>query len=114
LARRIDRTRHDILDKLKSGDYASVGAAAKAAGIIKEPTPLQRAQTAWRHASLDDKLAIWRWLDEQVLQDDALREWCICELTPRMWMWHLANIDVPPRPVARRMPPYIRERRKPS
>jgi hypothetical protein len=42
LTARIGRDRPDILARMKAGDYKSVRAAAKEAGIVKDPTPLQQ------------------------------------------------------------------------
>ncbi len=65
LARRIARDRPDILEGMKRGEYRSVRAAAKEAGIVKEPTPLQRLHTAWRQASQTEREAFLRWIDSQ-------------------------------------------------
>ena len=39
LTRRIARDHPKILEQMKAGKFKSVRAAAKAAGIVKEPTP---------------------------------------------------------------------------
>lgn len=51
LCRRMMRDRKDIFDDLKSGKYPSVRAAAKEAGIVKDPTPYQLLIRAWNKAS---------------------------------------------------------------
>jgi uncharacterized protein YccT (UPF0319 family) len=50
---------------MKAGDYASVRAAAKAAGIVKEPTRLQRLQRLWRQASPAERAAFEAWKQTQ-------------------------------------------------
>ena len=74
LAARIARDRPDILERMKAGDYTSVRAAAKDAGIVKDPTPLQRIQAAWKHASLEDKQKIVAWIQDQLQSDTELLE----------------------------------------
>jgi hypothetical protein len=55
LTARIARDRPDILEEMKAGKYKSVRAAAKAAGIIKETTPLDLLNRAWAKASADER-----------------------------------------------------------
>ena len=74
LARRIARDRPDILERMKAGDYKSVRAAAKEAGIVKDKTPLQHVQTGWKQATLDDKRLIVRWIQDRLQDDRELTE----------------------------------------
>ncbi len=46
LAARIARDAPDVHEEMKAGKYPSVRAAAKAAGIVKDPDPVQRASAA--------------------------------------------------------------------
>jgi hypothetical protein len=59
---RIARDRPDILEEMKAGKYKSVRAAAKAAGIIKEETPLDLLKRAWAKASTDEQQDFLRWI----------------------------------------------------
>jgi hypothetical protein len=74
LARRIARDHPDILERMKAGDYKSVRAAAKDAGIVKDKTPLQHVQTSWKHATLDDKRLIVGWILDRRQEDPELRQ----------------------------------------
>ena len=51
LTRRIARDFPDILKRMKAGEFNSVRAAAKEAGIVKDPTGLQLLHRAWRLAT---------------------------------------------------------------
>lgn len=55
LARRIARDRPDILERMKSGQYKSVRAAAKDAGIVREKTPIEQLTYWWKKASEEDR-----------------------------------------------------------
>jgi len=56
LTRRIARDFPEILNRMKSGEFKSVRAAAKEAGIVKDPTPLQLLHRAWKKATLNGNL----------------------------------------------------------
>jgi hypothetical protein len=51
LTARIARDHPKILERMKQGEFTSVRAAAKEAGIVKDPTPLQLLRRAWNKAS---------------------------------------------------------------
>jgi hypothetical protein len=53
---RLKRDRPDIADALARGEYPSVRAAAKAAGIVHDPTPLDYLHRYWRKVSAEDRL----------------------------------------------------------
>jgi hypothetical protein len=55
LAARLRRDAPEIAARL--GDFGSVHAAAKAAGIVWERTPLQRLLAIWKRASADERRA---------------------------------------------------------
>jgi hypothetical protein len=55
LTARIARDHPEILERMKQGQFKSVRAAAKEAGIVKDPTPLQLLWRAWNKASDDDR-----------------------------------------------------------
>jgi hypothetical protein len=52
---RLKRDYPDIAEALARGEYRSVRAAAKAAGFVREPTPLVLLLRAWRHASPEER-----------------------------------------------------------
>lgn len=51
LARRIAKNRPDILARMQAGEFPSVRAAAKEAGIIKDKTTLEQLSTLWKKAT---------------------------------------------------------------
>jgi hypothetical protein len=53
---RLKRDHPDIAEALVHGEYPSVRAAAKAAGLVSEPTPLETLHRAWRKVSQEDRL----------------------------------------------------------
>lgn len=57
LLRRLAREHADVLDAYERGEFSSVRAAAKAAGIVKDPTPLRLLQKAWAKASAEERAA---------------------------------------------------------
>jgi len=61
LSRRLLRDAPEIFAALERGDFPSVRAAAKAAGLIHEPTTLEHLQRWWQKATPDDRLAFLRW-----------------------------------------------------
>ena len=56
LLNRLKRKRPDLAEAYTRGEYRSVHAAAKAAGWIKEPTPLDELHRAWRKASHEERI----------------------------------------------------------
>jgi len=74
--RKLDRLARDypsLLSLVREGKL-STHAAAKEAGFVKDPTPLQLTQRAWKHATLDDKRLIVRWIQDRLQDDPALLE----------------------------------------
>jgi hypothetical protein len=61
LARRLRRDFPEIFAALERGDYPSVHAAAKAAGLVREKTPLQQLQHWWHKATAADRAAFLEW-----------------------------------------------------
>jgi len=55
LARRLLRDAPDIFAALERGEYASVRAAARAAGLIKDKTPLEQLHHWWGKASAQER-----------------------------------------------------------
>ena len=55
LARRIARDRPDVLERMKTGAYKSVRAAAKDAGIVREKTPLEQLRHWWKKACEEER-----------------------------------------------------------
>lgn len=53
---RLKRDRPDIAEALARGEYPSVRAAAKAAGIVADPTPLDYLHRYWRKVDPDARL----------------------------------------------------------
>jgi hypothetical protein len=54
---RLAREHPQLLARLQAGEFPSVRAAAKAAGLIKEVTPLAQLEHWWRRATADDRAA---------------------------------------------------------
>lgn len=65
LTARIARDRPDIHERMKAGEYKSVRSAAKAAGIVREPTNLEKAQKAWLKLTAEERSAFQKWMKEQ-------------------------------------------------
>jgi hypothetical protein len=65
LTARLARDHPDVLARLEAGEFSSVRAAAKVAGIVKDQTPLQAIQRTWRQASADERRQIVAWLRRQ-------------------------------------------------
>ena len=59
LTARIARDHPEILERMKAGEFNSVRAAAKEAGIVKDPTPLQLLRRAWNKASEAERQEFW-------------------------------------------------------
>lgn len=73
LLARLKRDSPEIAEALARGEYPSVRAAAKAAGLISDPTPLTLLQRAWTKASPEDHQGFFRWLLERADQYMAER-----------------------------------------
>jgi hypothetical protein len=58
LTARIARDRPDILARMKAGEFKSVRAAAKEAGIVRDPTPLELLQKAWAKARMEERFVL--------------------------------------------------------
>jgi len=56
--------RPDIHERMKRGEYKSVRAAALEAGIVKELTPLEKAQKLWLKMSDEERTLFQQWLIE--------------------------------------------------
>jgi hypothetical protein len=55
LTMRLARDHPQILARLQAGEFPNVRAAAKAAGLIKALTPLEKLERAWRRADSGDR-----------------------------------------------------------
>jgi hypothetical protein len=55
LLARIKRDRPDIFARVEAGEFPSARAAARAAGIVRDPTPLARLHKAWEKASAAER-----------------------------------------------------------
>jgi hypothetical protein len=55
LVRKLKRARPEIADALARGEYPSARAAAKAAGLVKEKSPLDMLRHWWRRADEDER-----------------------------------------------------------
>ena len=73
LLARLKRDSPEIAEALARGEYPSVRAAAKAAGLISDPTPLTLLQRAWTKAAPADHQGFFRWLLERADQYMAER-----------------------------------------
>ena|SRR5215831_18944202 len=67
LLARIKRDHPDIFAAVERGEYRSARAAAKAAGIIPEMTPLDYLHRYWRQVSPEDRL---RFLSEMLTPNE--------------------------------------------
>lgn len=65
LSARIARDRPDILEKMKKGEYKSVRAAAKDAGIVRELSAMEKLQRLFLRLSEDEREAFLVWVSEQ-------------------------------------------------
>ena len=61
LLARLRRDRPDLAERVRAGEL-SAHAAVKEAGFRKDPTPLQRAQAAWRRMSDDERAEFEEWI----------------------------------------------------
>jgi hypothetical protein len=55
LARRLRRDRPDVFEAFERGDYPSLKAAARAAGIVRVPSLVDRMLALWSHASASER-----------------------------------------------------------
>lgn len=55
--RRLEADHPDVFAALERGEYASVRAAAIAAGLVKDRTPLDDLRRAWKNASEEERQA---------------------------------------------------------
>lgn len=60
LTRRIARDRPDILERMKRGEFRSVRAAAKAAGLVRELSTLEQLERLWNKASPAERTSFRR------------------------------------------------------
>jgi hypothetical protein len=65
LTRRIARDYPDIADEMKAGKYPSVRAAAKAAGLLKEVSGVDRLKQDWKKTTQADHQRFLAWLREE-------------------------------------------------
>lgn len=56
LLARLKRDAPEIFARVEAGEFTSARAAAKAAGIVHEPTPLTQLHKYWRKVSDEDRL----------------------------------------------------------
>jgi len=66
LVARIQRDHPDIAKRLADGEFKSVRAAAKAAGIVRDLTPLEQFARLWAKASTDERQLIREFIDSPV------------------------------------------------
>jgi hypothetical protein len=64
LVRRLKRDAPEIAAALGRGEYPSARAAAKAAGIIRDPTPLERLQRLWPNCTAAEQAEFLAWIDD--------------------------------------------------
>ena len=67
LLRKIAGTRPDILQACLDGDYTSANQAARDAGIIHVPTPLEDVQKIWAKATAAERAEIQEWVVGQTI-----------------------------------------------
>jgi hypothetical protein len=65
LSRRLLRDAPEIFAALERGEFKSVRAAAKSAGLIHEPTTLEQFQRLWLKLTPDERLSCLRWMKTQ-------------------------------------------------
>lgn len=57
LAARIARDAPQVHERMKAGEFRSVRAAAREAGIVRDPTGLELLRKAWKRATPDERAA---------------------------------------------------------
>ncbi len=67
LAKRLQESHPKTFEALERGEFKSVRAAAKSAGIVRDPTPLETLQRTWRKASDDERAAFRDYIDTPVM-----------------------------------------------
>ena len=65
LLRRLARDHADVLARYETGEFKSVRAAAKAAGLVKDQTPFQIVQRCWPKLTPQERETIINSLDER-------------------------------------------------
>lgn len=65
IVRRLKRDHPDIAERLANGEFRSARAAGIAAGFVKVPTHLEKAQRAYARLSDAEQQAFRAWQDEQ-------------------------------------------------
>jgi hypothetical protein len=63
LAARIKRDAPEIAARVEKGEFKSMRAAAKAAGIVKDRSPLERVQSIWQRCTAQEQEKIRDWLE---------------------------------------------------
>jgi hypothetical protein len=58
---RIERDHPEIFARLAAGEIATVRAARNAAGLLRQPTPLQQMMRAWDRLKPRDRNEFLRW-----------------------------------------------------
>jgi len=61
LAARLARDAPDVLERLEAGEFKSVRAAAKAAGIVKDPAPIAQLRKWWARATDEERQEFLSW-----------------------------------------------------
>jgi hypothetical protein len=84
---RLAREHPELLARLDAGEFPSVRAAAKAAGLIKAVTPLEDLQQAWRRATAEDRAAFLALVHSPTPMPKRLRQ-----LTGAIWYESLVMI----------------------
>jgi len=64
LVARLKRDHRDVFVALERGEYQTVRAAARAAGIVKTKTPLEQLEHWWKKATTDERQTFLRFLRE--------------------------------------------------
>jgi hypothetical protein len=67
LAARIKRDFPEIAEQLAAGQFRSVRAAAKAAGIVRELTVVEQFERLWKKATAEDRAVIRAKIDDEPL-----------------------------------------------
>lgn len=63
LTARIARDRPDVLERMKRGEFSSVAAAAREAGIKKDPSTLTKLKNLWKKASPEERAAFFTFIE---------------------------------------------------
>lgn len=65
LAARLNRDHPAVFAALERGEYRSVHAAARAAGLVPDPDPVKQCQRYWTRLTPDQRQAFLQWATEQ-------------------------------------------------